>query len=194
MWYSSGLYYPTLRCCFSREDQALQFGRCCIKKPNAGRYGFNNSTGSDLKPQNCLVLLWVNSQLFPAPLACDSSLWAQLRCGHSLSRHFSLLPPPSPSVSQSKQKHHLAYDTKYTQRHPNIFISAKLFLIFVVLRQERRKRWTSCGGMRSVQYCSQGLLHVSAKEDAVVSSKLNVGLFFHCLSLVISISGMKLVV
>lgn len=102
MWYSSGLYYPTLRCCFSREDQALQFGRCCIKKPNAGRYGFNNSTGSDLKPQNCLVLLWVNSQLFPAPLACDSSLWAQLRCGHSLSRRFSLLPPPQ-SLSQPKQ-------------------------------------------------------------------------------------------
>lgn len=69
VWYSSGfLHCSTLHYCFSREDQTLRFVSCYIKKLYTGRYSFSNSTGSDLKPQNYLGLLWVNCKLFPAPL------------------------------------------------------------------------------------------------------------------------------
>lgn len=101
VWYSSGfLHCSTLHCCFFRRDWTLQFVSCSVKKLYTERYSFISSTSSDLKPQNCLVLLRLNCKLFPAPLTMwQLSVSTAKMWSFFLSRHFFPLLP----LSQPKQ-------------------------------------------------------------------------------------------
>lgn len=104
VWYSSGfLHCSTLHYCFSREDQTLRFVSCYIKKLYTGRYSFSNSTGSNLKPQNYLGLLWVNCKLFPAPLTMwQLSLSTAKMWSFFVSRlFFSFTPPQSAKANRN---------------------------------------------------------------------------------------------
>lgn len=123
--------FSSLQCCFSWEDQTLQFVSCYIKKLYTGRYGFSDSTGSNLKPQNCLVLLWVNCKLFPAPLTMwqlflsTAKMWSFF-----VSRHFFSSTPPQSAKANRNITWLITLNN--TQKHPNKLLSVKLCLIFVV--------------------------------------------------------------